>query len=267
MKRNPAYLTNITVCVLLKSPDLSAVFKNKDLESKDVLALRFVSALIILVFTCPSVDGFSFKDNELFEWLLSEPEHIPRHPLFPWIDLKKDSIAASCNSIQYFGKLSHIHGTDLFRPFHLSFVLTHASPTFIWTGSSICCSRNQTCMFRRKAKAISYICRLFMAALPPTLHAAAWIMKILSPVLSFTNPSAADTPSSLCCIPWEWLGNCWLSMQRCRLCRRQACTLSLSPTSTTSLLITTPSSFSSWSPTFPVSEHADFYWFLLLWWQ
>lgn len=54
-KRNPAYLANITVCVLLKSPDLAVVFKNKDLESWTVLALRFMSALIILVFICPSV--------------------------------------------------------------------------------------------------------------------------------------------------------------------------------------------------------------------
>lgn len=78
-----------------------------------------------------------------------------------------------------------------------------------------------------------------------------------SPLPSLSHPSAAGTPFSLCCIPWEWLGNCWLSMQRCRMCRRQACTLSLSPTNTTSLSTTTPSSSSSWSPTSPVSQHAD----------
>lgn len=191
--------------------------------------------------------------------------------------LKKDSTAASCNSFEYFGNLSHIHVMDLFRPFHLLFVLTHAcialsSPTFIWTGSSVCCSRNQTRMFRQKAKAISCIFPWVFGCLwelyhQPFMLQQQWIMKILSPVLSFMKPSAAGTPSSLCCIPWEWLGNCWLSMQRCRLCRRRAYTLSLSPTSTTSLLITTPSSSSSWSPTFPVSQHARFYWFLLLWWQ
>lgn len=66
--------------------------------------------------------------------------------------------------------------------------------------------------------------------------------------------SALDTPSSLCCIPWEWWGNCWPSTQRCPTCRRRGCTRSPSPTSTTSLLITTPSSSSSWSPTFLVSH-------------
>lgn len=69
--------------------------------------------------------------------------------------------------------------------------------------------------------------------------------------------SAAGTPFSSCCIPWEWLGSCWLSMQRCHTCRRQACTLSPSPTSTTSPSTTIPSLSSSWSPTFPVSQQAD----------
>lgn len=101
---------------------------------------------------------------------------------------------------------------------------------------------------------------------PPLLLQYQWIMYdlLFSSCLVFDNPSAVGTPSSLCCIPWEWPGNCWLSMQHCRTCRRQACTLSLCPTSTTSPLITTPSSSSSWSPTFPVSQHADFSFFFPL---
>lgn len=80
-----------------------------------------------------------------------------------------------------------------------------------------------------------------------------WTLKIHDRIV----PSASGTPSSSCCIPWEWRASCWPSTPLCRTCRRRACTRSPSPTSTTSPSTTTPSSSSSWSPTFPVSRRAD----------
>lgn len=95
----------------------------------------------------------------------------------------------------------------------------------------------------------------YQAHVPLCLAVSPTFIEDRSCIIHYVPPSAAGTPSSSCSIPWEWLGNCWLSMQRCRTCRRQACTPSLCPTSTTSLSTTTPSSSSSWSPTSPVSRH------------